>query len=84
MNDTIEGSDPNAALPGRYANYCQVGQNAMEFVIDFGQRYGEVQTPLFHTRIVTTPFYMKAILAALKEAMDLYERRFLESSQGME
>lgn len=53
-------------------------------MIDFGQRYGEAETLLFHKRIVTTPVYLKAILGALDEALDLDERRFSASSQGVE
>lgn len=79
MNDATEEPDPSGALKGQYANYCRVGQNATEFVIDFGQRYAEEESPIFHTRIVTTPIHMKAILSAFEEAVAQYERRFPKS-----
>ncbi len=45
--------DPQEAdqLTGQYANYYQVGHNAFEFVLDFGQYYpenGEAQFGLDH------------------------------------
>ena len=80
MNENESGIS-REALQGRYTNYCSVGQNAMEFVIDFGERYGEQDTPLLHTRIVTTPVYMQAIVAALQEAVEIYERRFPQSPE---
>jgi hypothetical protein len=52
-------------------------------VIDFGERYGEQDTPLFHTRILTTPIYMKAILAALQEAVEIYKRRFSRNPEAV-
>lgn len=82
MGDDTEGNHPDETLQGRYTNYCRIGQNAMEFVIDFGERYGETQAPLFHTRIVTTPFYMKAMVTALEEALESYERRYPRTLEG--
>jgi Protein of unknown function (DUF3467) len=76
MSDARGEFEPAGALKGQYANYCRVGQNSMEFVMDFGQRYSEEENPIFHTRIVTTPIHMRAILAALEEAVAQYENRF--------
>lgn len=81
MNESTERTGPLDTPQGRYANYCRVGQNTMEFVIDFGQRYGETEAPQFHTRIVTTPFYMKAIVAALEEAVEIYDKSFSASPE---
>jgi hypothetical protein len=83
MNESTEGTGPLDTPQGRYANYCRVGQNAMEFVIDFGQRYGETEPPQFHTRIVTTPLYMKAIVLALEEAVESYDKRFPTSLEEL-
>lgn len=73
---------PRESMQGKYTNYCQVGQNGMEFVIDFGERYGEEADPLIHTRIVATPVSMKAMVAALVEAVGIYQRRFPQTPGG--
>lgn len=63
-------------LEGRYANYFEVGHNAVEFLIDFGQFYPESAQGQIHTRIVTSPAYAKALLQTLRESMDSYEGTF--------
>ncbi len=40
----------SAELEGRYANSFKVGQNAFEFIIDFGQ------SRLFQACLLSTPF----------------------------
>ncbi len=61
---------------GAYANYLQVGQNAFEFVFDFGQLYLEDQEAGFHTRIITTPAYAKAFFRVLSDCIERYEQDF--------
>ena len=68
-DDIIDGT-PTAL----YANECRVGQNLIEFIIDFGQRY-EDQAPRYHTRIVTTPFSMKEFVATMLEALEEHRQR---------
>ncbi|MBV9759623.1 MAG: DUF3467 domain-containing protein [Acidobacteriaceae bacterium] len=63
-------------LEGRYANYFQLGQNAMEFIIEFGQLYESEGKPLLHTRIVTSPGYVNQLLELLLESLADYEARF--------
>jgi len=63
-------------LEGRYANYFKVGHNAFEFVLDFGQLYGESGNAKLHTRIVTSPNYAKALLETLGESIERYEETF--------
>ena len=60
----------------RYANYFQIGQNAAEFVIQFGQFYADDAEPLLHTRIITSPAYAKTLIGLLQEAMDKHEEQF--------
>ena len=67
-----QGGTPEA----RYANVFTIGHNALEFVLDFGQRYGTHDTPCAHTRIVTNPSYARALLTTLSEAIAEYERCF--------
>jgi hypothetical protein len=66
----------NANLEGRYANGIQVGHNAFEFVLDFGQQYGGAAEAHVHTRIVTSPHYAKGFLETLQLAVAEYEREF--------
>ena len=63
-------------LEGRYANYFEVGNNQAEFLIDFGQFYTQGEVPAFHTRIVTSPVYAKALTRLLNDAVMQYEERF--------
>jgi len=63
-------------LEGRYANYLEVGYNAFEFILDFGQRYSEDEDAKGHTRIVTSPVYAKAFLETLRDSVSEYEQHF--------
>lgn len=72
-----EAGDPQkdvAQLQGRYSNYFKVGHNAFEFLLDFGQLYSESAEAWLHTRIVTSPIYVKALLETLRYSIDHYER----------
>lgn len=50
----------------RYANYFQVGYNAFEFLLEFGQREGRIHTSIYvspqHARILSD-----LLVDALKE-----------------
>ncbi len=61
---------------GVYANYLKIGQNAFEFLFDFGQLYLEDDDAQFHTRIITTPVYAKAFFKVLQECIERYEHDF--------
>ena len=61
---------------GAYSNYLKIGQNAFEFLFDFGQLYLEEGEAQFHTRIVTTPAYAKAFLKVLGDCIARYEQNF--------
>lgn len=63
-------------LEGSYANYLKIGQNAFEFLFDFGQLYFGDEEATFFTRIITTPVYAKAFFKVLGECIDQYERTF--------
>jgi hypothetical protein len=63
-------------LHGHYANYFEVGHNAVEFLIDFGQLYADKPAARFHTRIVTSPTYAVELLRLLQQAIDQYRRNF--------
>ena len=68
--------EDNGQPDGRYANYFKVGHNAFEFLLDFGQLYGQMGSAPHHTRIVTTPVYAKTLLGILQESVDQYEQLF--------
>ncbi|BBO15990.1 conserved hypothetical protein [Candidatus Brocadia pituitae] len=74
--DRDKGLQGGAELEGRYANSFKVGQNAFEFVIDFGQSYVEGKRELFHTRIVSSPFYANVLLKTLQDSIKRYEKVF--------
>lgn len=63
-------------LEGKYANYFQIGHNAFEFLIDFGQMYSEGTHAQFHTRIITSPSYAKELSKVLSECLHQYEMTF--------
>ncbi|MGH7960198.1 MAG: DUF3467 domain-containing protein [Candidatus Binatia bacterium] len=63
-------------LEGRYANTFQVGYNAFEFVLDFGQVSPGNEEARFYTRIITSPAYAKALLETLRESIARYEQAF--------
>ena len=70
------GKPPMGGLGGRYANYFEVGHNAVEFLILFGQMYSEGDEPQFHTRIVTSPAYAKELSRVLTESLNEYQTSF--------
>lgn len=61
---------------GRYSNYFEIGHNAVEFLLDFGQFYSECEGAQLHTRIVTSPIYAKVLLSILGESIERYEQTF--------
>jgi hypothetical protein len=63
-------------IEGRYANYFNVGHNALEFVLDFGQHYSENEEAELYTRIITSPCYAKELLETLRESIAQYEKAF--------
>lgn len=60
----------------RYSNYFQIGENAVEFVIEFGQLYDDDLDPVLHTRIITSPVYALKLLKLIEEALEAHEERF--------
>ena len=78
MADKHSESQPSGQgdLEGKYANYFQVGHNAFEFVVDFGQMYSDGDQEQIHTRIVTGPSYAKEFLEVLEHSVEQYEEHF--------
>lgn len=65
----------NESVEGRYANYFVVGHNALEFLVDFGQMYGESRERI-HSRMVMSPQYARELLRVLHESVATYEREY--------
>jgi hypothetical protein len=63
-------------VEGGYANHLQIGHNAFEFLIDFGQLFADEKREHLHTRIVTSPRHAKELLTLLRDAIHQYERSF--------
>jgi hypothetical protein len=71
-------NDPGQVAPreGRYANSFQVGHNAFEFFLDFGQVSPESAEVRFHSRIIAGPVFAKVLAKLLQESLDRYEQTF--------
>jgi hypothetical protein len=68
MSDTrAREADPE----GRYANYFQIGFNADEFVLEFGQQYlPDLES--IHTRIVVSPSSARSLATLLADTLRRY------------
>ncbi len=64
----------NDGVFARYANYFEIGHNAGEFILDFGQAYSSAEKRQVHTRIVTSPAYAKALLRIFENAVERHEQ----------
>jgi Protein of unknown function (DUF3467) len=73
MEDDAEPGTP--VREARYANYFQIGHNAFEFLLEFGQAHGGV-SPMLHTRIISGPAYVKALSEMLVESIGRFEHTF--------
>ena len=76
MNDAHEEAEESFRLEGRYANYFKIGYSAFEFLLDFGQIYGEHEDAQLHTRIVTGPSYALMLLKLLQDSLAQYQNNF--------
>lgn len=71
-----DGSPHGLKLEAKYTNYFEVGYNAFEVLIDFGQLYVDGSNKQLHTRVVTSPPYAKELLRLLAETIKQYEEGF--------
>lgn len=76
MSQDDDASTGGAPLEGRYANAFQIGHNAFEFLLDFGQVTPDREQARFHTRIITAPAYAKALFETLKDSLERYEQSY--------
>ena len=73
MPKTHAPSRPKAPL-ARYANYFEVGHNAYEFLLDYGQYQPETSSVVLHTRVALGPTHAKMLATMLNSAVERYER----------
>lgn len=59
-----------------YANAFNIGYNAFEVVLEFGQQLSEEEDAAMHTRIITHPIYARALYESLGDSLLRYEREF--------
>ena len=57
----------------RYSNYFEVGHNAYEFLIDFGQYQPESAGVVLHTRIAVGPTHAKLLTRMLAGGIERHE-----------
>lgn len=63
-------------IEGRYANYLEIGFNAAEFVLDFGQLFRDAGLPSVHTRIVTNPAHMQSFHELVQGCLRSYRAQY--------
>ena len=68
-----------------YANYVEVGHNAYEVLLDFGQLSPEGERARIHTRIIMGPVFAKALLRTLRESLTHYQETYgpIEDDGGL-
>jgi hypothetical protein len=82
MGDESKEPEPKGPLLGSYANYFEVGHNAFEFLLDFGQFFPENDRARVHTRIIMSPTYAQALFRTLEESLQRYEQTFGSIEDG--
>jgi hypothetical protein len=73
MAEHPASDDDHPRLEGRYTNCLNSGFNAFEFVLDFGQCFPGAGEPQWHTRVITSPAYAKALFETMWESLAQYE-----------
>ena len=63
------------APPANYINVMKVMHTSREFYFDFAQGIPNTSVAALVTRIVTSPAHAKAMLLALKENIEKYEKQ---------
>lgn len=76
MNEDQAGDKDHARFEGRYANCFNSGFNAFDFVFEFGQHFPGEGDPHWHTKVITSPAYAKAIFETIRESLTRYESAY--------
>lgn len=83
MNDQNQPQQINIELgekeaEGIYSNLAIITHSPAEFVIDFTRVLPGLPKAKVHARIVMTPQHARMLLAALRDNIDRYEKKFGE------
>jgi hypothetical protein len=70
----VPGKGENLAVEGRSSNHFELAFTESEFLIDFGQAYGNSGDVLVHTRIIMTPRSARTLVQMLQEMVEKYDR----------
>lgn len=81
MSDSESMQDAHK-LEGRYANYVKIGYNAFEFVLEFGQCYDDEKNAYIHSKIISSPVYVKEFFRTLQKSLEEYEEQYGEIHQN--
>jgi len=68
------GGKQHDGLEARYANYFEIGHNAYEFILEFGQYQPQSEQVQIQTRIVTGPVFAKMLFRLLSQALEQFEK----------
>jgi hypothetical protein len=74
VNPAPPNRDEAGGLHAVYANYFQIGHNAFEFFLDFGQRFDTPVSERLHTRVIATPGHVKEFFELLGGSLAEFER----------
>jgi hypothetical protein len=78
---TVSKEDPKSPSKtrrreeGRYANFFQIGYNAFEFLIEFGQQEGD-DNDVIHARIYVSPQHARILADLMLDTLQQHERIF--------
>jgi hypothetical protein len=64
----------DTTVEGRSANHFEMAFTESEFLVDFGQSYGDSESALIHTRVILTPRSAKTLSLMLQELVQQYEQ----------
>lgn len=65
--------DPLARL---YANHMEISHTMSAVLLDFGQFSSTGEAPVFHTRLITSPFHLHAFYQMMGGTLMSYETTF--------
>ncbi len=72
----MSDDDQDGNLVARYANQFQIGFSEFEFLLEFGQAYGDELEIHSHTRVVITPAYVMLLVELLRESVENYRNEY--------
>ncbi len=80
-NENCDGLT-GSTVEGRSANHFELAFTEFEFLLDFGQAYGNPGKCLIHTRIIATPRSAKTLSLMLNNLVEQYEKQIAPISDG--